>query len=217
MSAPEATATADRAATGPILEARGVTMQFGGLRALGDVSLRQDKGTFARYGRELTGVTARGAGGDVEGVATLAGVKGVFVSRQFQGTEAVQGPYILSDDEGRTGVAIVAGSEVVWLDGVRMARGETADYAMDYDRGQLTFSARRLISSASRIAIDYQVALTEYRRNVSSFGGGWTRSKVRRSSSTRGCRRGRRSMRRSLPRPRRTRGCGTSRRCSTTP
>jgi len=111
-------------------------------------------------------------------VATLAGVKGVFVSRQFQGTEAVQGPYILSDDEGRTGVAIVAGSEVVWLDGVRMARGETADYAMDYDRGQLTFSARRLISSASRIAIDYQVALTEYRRNVSSFGGGWTRSKV---------------------------------------
>ena len=118
--------------------------------ALGDVSLRQDKGTFARYGRELTGVTARGAGGDVEGVATLAGVKGVFVSRQFQGTEAVQGPYILSHDQGRTGIAIVAGSEVVWLDGVRMARGETADYAMDYDRGQLTFSARRLISSRLR-------------------------------------------------------------------
>jgi len=44
MSAPEATATADRAATGPILEARGVTMQFGGLRALGDVSFELREG-----------------------------------------------------------------------------------------------------------------------------------------------------------------------------
>jgi branched-chain amino acid transport system ATP-binding protein len=38
MSAPGTTTTAGRAATGPILEVSGVTMQFGGLRALSDVS-----------------------------------------------------------------------------------------------------------------------------------------------------------------------------------
>ena len=33
-------------------------------------------------------------------VAVGRGVKGVFVSRQFQGIEGVQGPYVLSDDDG---------------------------------------------------------------------------------------------------------------------
>ena len=48
-------------------------------------------------------------------------------------------------------------------------------FSLDYDRGTLTFSARRLVSSASRIAIDYQVAVSAYRRNVSQVRGGWTR------------------------------------------
>ncbi|MEP7027834.1 MAG: hypothetical protein ABI960_04490, partial [Candidatus Eisenbacteria bacterium] len=141
---------------------------------LGDLSVAQDKGTFARYARELSGVSASGRSGRFDGGAVLAGVKGVFVSRQFPGTEGVQGPYVLSDDEGRIGISIVAGSDVVWLDGVRLSRGESADYALDYDRGTLTFSARRLISAASRIAIDYQVALSSYRRNVSQARAGFT-------------------------------------------
>jgi hypothetical protein len=98
----------------------------------------------------------------------------VFVSRQFPGVEGLQGPYVLSDDEGRTGVSLVAGSEVVWLDGVKMTRGESADYSMDYDRGTLTFSARRLIAAGSRIAIDYQIALTAYRRDASQMQATWT-------------------------------------------
>jgi hypothetical protein len=142
---------------------------------LGDLTMAQEQGTFARFGRELSGVSAYGKVKGLDGGAVLAGVKGVFVSRQFQGTEGVQGPYVLSDDQGRTGILIVAGSEVVWLDGTKLSRGESADYELDYDRGQLTFSARRLISAASRIAIDYQVALSSYRRNVSQFHGGVTR------------------------------------------
>ena len=38
MSAPAAASPAGRTGDGPILSASGVTMQFGGLRALGDVS-----------------------------------------------------------------------------------------------------------------------------------------------------------------------------------
>jgi hypothetical protein len=113
---------------------------------LGDLSVSEQRGTFARFNRELSGVAAQGRVGGLDGAAVLAGVKGVFVSRQFNGVDGVQGPYVLSDDDGRTGIAVVAGSETVWLDGVRQARGETADYSMDYDRGTLTFSARRLVS-----------------------------------------------------------------------
>lgn len=154
-----------------LLEVRGP--HAGG--ALGDVTLAQDVGTFARFSREVTGIDAHGEIGGLAGRATLAGTKGVFVSRQFQGVEGLQGPYVLSDDQGRTAIAIVAGSEVVWLDGVKLTRGESADYSMDYDRGTLTFSARRLISAGSRIAIDYQVALSAYRRNASHLAAAWTR------------------------------------------
>ena len=142
---------------------------------LGDLSVAEQRGTFARFSRELSGVAAHGRTGGLDGAAVLAGVKGVFVSRQFNGVDGVQGPYVLSDDDGRTGISVVAGSEAVWLDGIRQSRGETADYSMDYDRGTLTFSARRLVSSASRIAIDYQVAVSAYRRNVSQLRGGWTK------------------------------------------
>ena len=138
---------------------------------LGDWTLRQERGEFARAFRELTGVEARGGGDDTGGRAALASVKGRFVSRQFQGSEGLQGPYPLPDDNGATGVAIVVGSEQVWLDGERLARGEAADYAMDYERGTITFSARRLISAASRIAVDYQVALTAYHRTLSALSG----------------------------------------------
>ena len=137
---------------------------------LGDWTLRQERGEFARVSRELTGVEARGGGETLGARAALASVKGRFVSRQFQGSEGLQGPYPLPDDDGRS-VPIVVGSEEVWLDGVRLARGEAADYAMDYDRGTITFSARRLVSAASRIAVDYQVSLTAYRRTLSAFGG----------------------------------------------
>ena len=137
---------------------------------LGDWTLRQERGEFARVSRELTGVEARGGGEALGARGALASVKGRFVSRQFQGAEGLQGPYALPDDDGRA-TPIVVGSEEVWLDGVRLARGEAADYAMDYDRGTITFSARRLISAASRIAVDYQVSLTAYRRTLSAMGG----------------------------------------------
>lgn len=149
-----------------LLEIKGP--QAGGV--LGDWTLRQERGEFARVSRELTGVEARGGGDDLGARAALASVKGRFVSRQFQGSEGLQGPYLLPDDDGRA-IPIVVGSEEVWLDGEKMARGEAADYSMDYERGTITFSARRLVSAASRIAVDYQVSLTAYRRTLSAFGG----------------------------------------------
>lgn len=154
-----------------LLEVRG----SGAGGVLGDYTLAQTRGEFARMSRELTGVEARGGVAGAAGRAALAGVKGSFVSRQFQGTEGLQGPYVLPDENGRTGIRIVAGSDEVWLDGEKLVRGESADYAMDYERGTITFSSRRLISSASRIAVDYQVALTDYRRTLSVVSGEYAR------------------------------------------
>src|SRR5215831_7264166 len=56
-----------------------------------------------------------------------------------------------------------------------MTRGEAADYAIDYERARVTFSNRRPISSASRITVEYQFALTRFRRNLAMFAGEWKR------------------------------------------
>ncbi len=154
-----------------LLEVRGP----GAGGVLGDYTLAQTRGEFARLSRELTGVEAHGGAFGVAGRAALASVKGSFVSRQFQGVEGLQGPYLLTDETGRTGIQVVAGSEEAWLDGEKLVRGESADYSMDYERGSITFSSRRLVSSASRIAVDYQIALTDYRRTLSVLSGEVTR------------------------------------------
>jgi hypothetical protein len=54
-----------------------------------------------------------------------------------------------------------------------MVRGEAADYSIDYDLAQVTFSNRRAISSASRITVDYQFSVNRYRRNFAGFDGRW--------------------------------------------
>ncbi|MBI5835665.1 MAG: hypothetical protein HZB25_00325 [Candidatus Eisenbacteria bacterium] len=141
--------------------------------SLGDFDLRLDAGRYASMQRTVQGARGRVrlGGADVEAAAALG--KGVFLSRQFPGEEGRQGPYRLTDPSGRTGIAVVPGTEQVWLDGARMARGDGADYTVDYSRGEVSFTARRPIHPGSRIAVDYQYAADQFRRNVAAVRLGW--------------------------------------------
>src|SRR5262249_44402582 len=94
------------------------------------------------------------------------------------GVDGRQGPYTLTDRDGGPGINVVAGSEIVTVDGARMTRGEGADYAIDYDRAQITFSNRRPISSASRITVEYQYALTRFRRTRATAATEWRQGGV---------------------------------------
>jgi hypothetical protein len=142
--------------------------------ALGDVGLSLDRGEFGRLERRLQGARAEWNGGLIQGVAAAASAQGEFQTIQLYGTEGLQGPYYLPGPGGATVVAVVAGSEVVTLDGQRMTRGESADYSMDYDRGAVTFTNRRPISSASRITVDYQAAVSRFRRNFAATAANTT-------------------------------------------
>ncbi len=136
--------------------------------ALGDVALSLDRGEFGRLERRLQGARGEWTLGGVEGVAAAASAEGEFQSLQFYGIEGRQGPYTLTSRDGTPGISVVPGSEVVMLEGQRLTRGESADYAIDYERATLTFSNRRPISSASRVTVDYQVAVNRYRRNFAA-------------------------------------------------
>jgi hypothetical protein len=143
-----------------------------GSAALGDVSLQLAGGEFGRLERRLQGVRGDVGIAGFQGTAAAASAEGVYQRVEFFGTDGRQGPYPLRG-QGAGGVSVVTGSEVVVLDGVRMTRGEGADYSIDYDLAQITFSNRRPISSASRITVECQFTVNRFRRNLAAFDGRW--------------------------------------------
>lgn len=147
--------------------------------ALGDVPLALERGAFARLDRRVQGVRGDWLATGFEASVAAASAQGEYQRLQFNGVDGLQGPYLLTGRDGATGTGVVAGSEMVTVDGQRMSRGESADYAIDYERGRITFTNRRPVTSASRITVEYQVAVTRYRRNLLAASTGWDRGPVR--------------------------------------
>jgi hypothetical protein len=141
--------------------------------ALGDVALSLDHGEFGRLDRRLQGVRGEWSAAGLTGVAAAASAEGEFHRLQFFGVEGRQGPYLLTGPSGELGIAVVPGSEAVTVDGERLVRGEGADYAMDYERAQITFTNRRPVGATSRVTVDYQVAVNRFRRNLAGGAIRW--------------------------------------------
>jgi hypothetical protein len=147
--------------------------------ALGDVPLSFQQGEFGRLDRRVQGVRGEWKAGGFHGMVAAANSQGEYFRLQFYGTEGRQGPYQLYDRDGNAGVSVVAGSEVVTVDGERMARGEGADYAIDYERARVTFTNHRPVTATSRITVDYQYTLNRYRRNVAGASARWESGPLR--------------------------------------
>lgn len=93
--------------------------------------------------------------------AIAARPKGQFASVRIAAQDRFQGPYQIRQSGAL--VPVVPGSEAVWLDGVLLAGGADRDYQIDYAAAQITFTARSLIDSRSRIEIDCEFQQSAYR------------------------------------------------------
>ncbi|HTK82184.1 MAG TPA: hypothetical protein VL633_07835 [Bacteroidota bacterium] len=137
---------------------------------LGDFNLSLTGSEFGGLNRKLLGGKGTGkfAGTDVNGDIMLTGAtaRGKFTTNQFQGIEGVEGPYRLSGQNGERTIIIIAGTERVYLNGERMTRGEINDYIIDYATGEVTFTSRRLISTSSRISVDFEYTDRQFSRNL---------------------------------------------------
>jgi hypothetical protein len=137
---------------------------------LGDFTLDFSGTEFARLSRKLQG--ARGTAayrlGGMRGDAVISGAvtRGKFVTKQFKGIEGVQGPYQLTGKSNERNIIIIAGTERVYIDGEQQTRGETNDYTIDYSTAEITFMPRRLITSASRITIDFEYTDRQFSRSL---------------------------------------------------
>ncbi|MEN3038819.1 MAG: hypothetical protein ABDI07_06670 [Candidatus Kryptonium sp.] len=99
----------------------------------------------------------------------VASSRGKFATNYFNGIDGVQGPYRLVGQNGERDIIVIAGTEKVYIDGELMLRGESNDYIIDYSTAEITFTPNRLITSASRITVDFQYTDRKYARNFLAF------------------------------------------------
>lgn len=137
----------------------------------GDYQIQRRDGEFGNLDRKLQGLMGEFNFDEHKGFISVAGSRGKFNTNIFNGTESVQGPYRLSGINNERDVIIIAGTERVYLDGILLRRGESNDYVIDYSNAQITFTPNKLITSASRITIDFEYTDRRFSRNFFGVGG----------------------------------------------
>ncbi len=131
----------------------------------GDYELNIQQSEFARLTRKLQGSKGEFNIDNNKGIIAVAGSRGKYNSQFFMGMDGNQGPYRLFGLNGEKQVIIIAGSEKVFLDGEQMKRGENNDYVIDYSNSEITFTPKRMITSASRITVDFEYSDQNFKRN----------------------------------------------------
>ena len=137
----------------------------------GDYNLKSFDSYFMRFSKQLQGASYVSNlkfknGMRLQTSTSLAVSRGKFARNIFQGTEGNQGPYRLVGNNNETFIIVLAGSEKVFVDGVRLQRGELQDYIMDYNTVELVFMPRFLMTKDSRIVVEFEYSDRNYFRTT---------------------------------------------------
>ena len=136
---------------------------------VGDLTIQPNEGYFLKFNKKIKGVgftTDFNTGKNIS-VSTkfnTAVSKGTYNKMSFTGTEGNQGPYRLTGKNGEMYIIILSGSEKIYLDGKLLKRGNEYDYVINYNSGELTFTANRIITKDSRIIAEFEYSEMNYVR-----------------------------------------------------
>ncbi len=140
----------------------------------GDLFLENRQSRFLNFNKKVQGISTTFHFGTEEDKTTVfasaALVRGQYAKSSFTGQEGNQGPYKLRGQNGELFVLVVSGSERVFVNGMLLKRGESNDYVIDYNAGEITFTSTFPITSEMRINIEYQFSDRNYTRFV-TYGG----------------------------------------------
>lgn len=130
-----------------------------------------NKSYFMRFGKQLQGISYYNNLEFKKNIklntsTAFAVARGKFTRNTFLGQEGNQGPYRLVGNNNETFIIVLAGSEKVFVNGNMLTRGETYDYVIDYNTGEIIFMPRFLITKDSRIVVEFEYSDKNYFRST---------------------------------------------------
>jgi len=140
----------------------------------GDLFLENRQSQFLNFNKKVQGLSTHFTLGTPEKktdvFASAALVRGQYARSTFVGQEGNQGPYKLRGNNGELYVLVISGSERIYVNGILLERGESNDYVIDYNAGEVIFTSVFPINSEMRINIEYQYTDRNFTRFV-TYGG----------------------------------------------
>ena len=134
----------------------------------GDLELKENAGNFFRLTKKVQGVGLQTFIGSEDKNIQLnmaaAVAKGKYNRLEIKGIEGNQGAYKLTGANAELYIAVLAGSEIVYLNGKRLTRGQENDYTIDYNAAELTFTTKQIITKDSRIVVEFEYSDQNYVR-----------------------------------------------------
>ncbi|MCF0205980.1 MAG: hypothetical protein HUK15_01005 [Bacteroidales bacterium] len=140
----------------------------------GDFEQKRPMGYFLNYYKKSQGVLLGGkvalpqksseSANELNMSVGAAVAKGKYHKMQIAGVEGNQGPYRLTGANNESYVIVLAGTEKVYIDGMLMTRGSDRDYVIDYNLGEITFTALQPINKDKRIVVEFEYTDQNYTR-----------------------------------------------------
>ncbi len=149
---------------------------------LGDYNLNRPNSYFMNFQKKLQGINIKTASdvgnGQLKAQGSVAIARGEYNRMQFDGEEGNQGPYKLIGRNGENFIIVISGSERIYIDGQLLTRGFNNDYIIDYNLGEITFTANRLITKDIRIVVEFEYSIQNYLRSLAFANTTYTQDKL---------------------------------------
>lgn len=143
---------------------------------VGDFQTKYNNGSYLRYFKKAQGglfeTKTNFSTQNNDSLGLLTSTVGASLSRGkyarnvFNGVEGNQGPYRLTGANNERFIIVLSGTELVFIDGKQLKRGQEFDYIIDYNTAEITFTANQLITKDKRIVVEFQYSDRNYARTM---------------------------------------------------